>query len=930
LVRVQISVRLAIGVIAFCATLVGPGARGQNSASPAASQPSPRAEELETLLDRLGDESYIQRADATQNLFARGPAIVPRLRERLLQETDAEVQHRLRYLLENIAPPRQAALLVRATPESDLNPGDVITHANARRVRNQSELRQRLANSSRGMSLRVRTPSGPREVSSVEIQQLIELSDYVAPRGEALAQAVRLYAAGFAEQAYETLRQLSGPIPPDELSEELRARIAYTAGDRTRALELMAGHTEAIGVSGPLDWSSPSHFDLRGPGKAPFHLEWVVATRAGRDVYANDADPDLRIQRILLPAHRYADALEHTVGYWWREFRDRLGSPDGNTTIAGNQLAVAAWMLQGMDLRSECCRLIEPRSVVLRQAPRGIRKWIRVETDAWLPFLAGDTQAALDGFFDDALDVLRRPPRPTDTNALPRNPRVAARVAFFVYQALDEQRIEKGLGAVSHHTHPALAEYLDWMLYALTEKNHETIRRDLHSLLPHIPDGWVLPYARAVALLEYVRNKPDPDVLQTARQRLASSPAGEQREVWLAIVDALIQLLQERPEEAIGVLAPFRARSETSVLWHTARFLSDPPASAANHAALRQPALVVPVGQRERVWLVLARDRRLMLFDATASLLSALDRPTPTWFPNPLTWPWIGRESDATGRAWVYCRRRVVEIDPAERGGGLRLNLRTDEIPAFDRYVGPRFSRFADAVAAVTLQPGENSEFLRSEIKAHGEFWADPDLREIGMIQALPQAERVIHVALRGGPHMLIDTDTGRSWTSLWIRDQLELPAVPEFFAEALWQPEPDNPPVALLMSDQGLIRFDLGAERLTRIPLPGSEPYPPLVPESTPYQRRDPRFAYCARLPQDGGRVYRILLADGTATEVDMINEALPAQYYRVRLRAEIRRELDGRLEKANLPTLETFIADATETVTHGPRQEAQEQDEP
>ena len=887
-------------------------------------QPEQAADSIDALVDQLGDEDYTRREDATRELFAQGPAIAPQLRARLLRESDPEIRHRLRYILDNISPPQQAVLVVRATPESGLQPGMVVTHANSRGVRDRSSLRQQLIRMPRGALLRVRGPAGPRELGPVEIQQLTELRDYVAPRGETLARAIRLYATGHAERAYEALCELSQPIPENELSNQLQARMAYTAGDGTAALELWAGYADDDRATG-LDWSSPSYLDLRGPGKAPFHLEWAVSTEAGREFYETRNDPDLRIQRILLPAHRLADALSLTAGYWWRQYRERLGSADSSDHVAGNQLAVAAWMLHGLDLRSECCRLIEPRSAMLRRTSRGIHKWIRVETDAWLPLLAGDSRAALDGFHEDALDVLQRPPRPSDRGALTRNPQVAARVALFLYQFPDDPRVEATLEAVSHHAHPALTDYLDWMVYALTERNQKAIRRDLQATLPRVPDEQVLPYARAVALLEYVQNKPDQEVLRTARRRVMGSPAGRGRDVWQAIIDALLELCAGRPDEARRALLPFRDRSETSALWQTAGFVSDPPAAAANHAALQRPALAVRMGLSDEHWLIVSRDRRLMHFDATASVLTALGRPTPMWFPNPLTWPWIGRE-ETSGRVWTYCRRRVIEIGRDAEREGLRVNLNTADIAAFDQYVGPRFSQFAEAVAAVTLKPGENSEFLRSEIQACGEYVADPDLREVGMIQALPQAPRVVHVALRGGPHLLVDTATGRSWTSLWIGEQLELLEPPEFFAQALWESAGDGSPIVMLMSNQGLIRFEVGTERVSRIALPGPDPYPPLVPESTPYERCDPRFVYCARLPEDGGRVYRVTLADESVEEVDMINEALPEHYYDVRLRSEIRAALDRRFTEAGLPDLQSFITDTIETVSRWTREQENE----
>jgi hypothetical protein len=906
-----------------------PALAQQTDAPHAGSQATQPSEALEALIRQLGDEQYTRREQATHELLSRGPDIVPYLRAHLPREDDPEIQHRLRYILDNIIPPRQAVLLVRAASATGLQPGDVITHANSRRVRNESELRQRLVSMPRASLLRVRGPSGPREAGPVRVHQLTEMFDYVAPRGEVIARAVRLYATGFAEQAYEVLRTLAQPVPENELSTLLHARLAHTAGHGATAIELLADHLDSVRPSGA-DWSSPSYLDLSGPGKAPFRLEWVITTQAGPDLYATDNDPDLRVQRILFPAHRYADAFERTAGYWWQHSRDELGRSAATDRVAGNQLAVAAWMLHALGLRSECCRLIEPRSMILRRSSRGIPKWVRVETDAWLPFLAGDAQAALDGFYEDALSILQRPPRPGDPGILVRNPQVAARVALFLYQFPDDPRVAKALESVSHHTHPALTEYLDWMLYALRAKGQAAIRRDLQAALPHLSDDRVLPYARAVALLEYVQPQPDPDVLRTARRRLSNAPAGPDRDVWLAIVDALLRLVEGRPSAARRPLLPFRDRPETWAVWHTAGFLSDPPVSVANHPALRRPLLAVPLGPSEDHWLILGRDHRLLHFDADASLLSALEQPTPSWFPSPLTWPWVGREP-AGGRVWVYCRRRVAEVIRESRGAATAwrirplLNVRTADIAAFDRYVGPHFSVLAETLAASASSSGENSEFLRRELQAHGEYFADPDLPALGLVQPLRAAPRVVHVAVRGGPHLLIDTKTGRCWTSAWVAKQLELEATPEFFAQALWEPALDGSPVVFLMSDQGLMRFELGAGRLARVALPGPDPYPALIPESTPYLRRDSRYVYCARLPQDGGQVYRVLVDDDRVEAVDMINEALPEHYYDVRSRAEIRAALDERLKRAQLPDLQTLLVDAAETVARWDRAQPQ-----
>jgi hypothetical protein len=67
-----------------------------------------------------------------------------------------------------------------------------------------------------------------------------------------------------------------------------------------------------------------------------------------------------------------------------------------------------------------------------------------------------------------------------------------------------------------------------------------------------------------------------------------------------------------------------------------------------------------------------------------------------------------------------------------------------------------------------------------------------------------------------------------------------------------------------MLLSDQGLIRFDVAAEKFARIDLPGDAPHAAVIPEWAPYDRRDPRFVYCARLPEEGGAVFRYHTADG------------------------------------------------------------------
>jgi hypothetical protein len=376
-----------------------------------------------------------------------------------------------------------------------------------------------------------------------------------------------------------------------------------------------------------------------------------------------------------------------------------------------------------------------------------------------------------------------------------------------------------------------------------------------------------------------------------------------------------------RAADAREALAPFAGEPELAAVRHTVEYLCDLPPTAADHTALSVarggPLLAVPIGRSSNQCLVLARDRRLLRFDAEQSLLTPLEEPTPSWFPGPFNWPWIGRE-ESSGRVWVYGRGRVLEVVRDGRPA-LRLNIRARDIPAFDRYVTPVFSALAEAVAATPLEPGENGAYLRRDIQAHHEYTADPDLPEIGFIRPVPEDPRMVHLAMRGGPHLLIDAANERAWSSLWMAGQLGLDSPPSFFAQALWPADGEarnESPVVMLMSDQGLIRFDVADETLRRIALPGPQPFPPVIPESVPCVRRDPRYVYCARLPADGGQVYRLVLADDQVEALDMVNEVLPAGYCDILPRAALRAQIDERFRSAGMPGLDAFVRDAGQTV--------------
>ena len=887
-------------------------------------QDAPSADgEIAAIVQRLGDDTYTVREQATQELVARGLEIRAQLRAHLAGESDPEIRHRLRYILSNIEPPRTAVLVSAAGPESGLTPGDVITHVNGHEVHNTAELRQRASGATFGAAFRVRRLEGIREIGPTELGELEKLNDYVAPRSKTLARVLRLYHAGLVEQAADELRALDAqePVRHAELPDALKACILYTAGDAARAFELLRGyeeHARAYDERNP--WTSPSRLDVGLSAKAPYHVEWELFSRGGATLLESGDDLDLRMQRVLVPAHRYRDTTLRAAELWWDRFRTGLLTESIGTHVAGNKLAVIGWMFYELGLQSECCRLIEPRSAILRMSFNGPRKWVRVDTDAWLPLLAGDRAAALDTFYEHATDILANPPGPDDRESVISNPSVAARLAFFLYQLPNDARVGECLDLVARDGHPVLADYAAWATLALDRANEEQVRAGLQRMLPNLRGPQALPTARAVALLEYVQTNPQRDVFVAARQRLHDDTDQTRRELWLAIVDTLTALASDDLAAARIALDEAGDAPEAAALVHTLEFRAAPPSGAANHEALAAPLLAVPIGVDDAHWLILARDRRLLHFDVAAGALKAVDSPTPTWFPNPLTWPWIGRET-ATGRTWVYARRRVVE-QRFDETTGLRLNIDTADIPAFDRVAGPVFTRLTAAVAAAgPMPPGETSEFLSADMKAFGELFAGPGLREIALIRALPGDERIVQIALRGGPNLLLEPARDKVWDAEWFAKSGQLDRPPLFIARAASHQGADGSPRVWLFSDQGLMHFDTAAEHVTRIALPDDALHSAVVPESTPYERADGRFLYVARLPEDGGQVFRLHTADNRVEPLDMVNEALPPEYYRLLTRAEIRRTLDEKLHAAGMLGLQEFIDDAAAVVQQATR---------
>lgn len=879
-------------------------------AQSAATEPtSPSMDRLDDYIAALGADGFTAREAATRSIIALGPQAVDLLRSRLPEEHDPEVVYRIRFILENITPPDRAVLILRAPPETTLAAGEVITHANGQRVRQLGDIPpttdRRLA------VYRVTGLTGPRDVGPLRLSaDDVRLVNYRAPRGETLARVVQLYAAGFVEQAYDLLKSV-GEIPDDEFDRLLFAMIAHTAGDGAQAESLLSD-TGGDALGEP--WSKPSSMDQRGPCKAPFHLEWVDLSRTERRQTAND--PDLRVQRVLAVANRFADALVADAGYWWNDFRLSI---KGRVTTAGNMLAVVAWMFHEMGLESECTRLIGPRSMFLAGD-----RWLRVQTDAWLPLLAGRPAAAVETIFTDAQSVLQHE---TDPNRPYRNPRVAAMAALFLYLQPNDARVSQMFDTVLKSDSPAVADYVRWMLYSVNHVNDDTVRGDLVKFIASTRLESRCDIQLSAAVLEYVQEKPSEEIFELTRRRCEKTGVAGARTA--AIIACLSALSQDKLDDAAAALAGAADVCGAGVLADTIDFRRSHASTGGEDA--RRALLATRVAETE--WLVVTPERKLVRFEEPSGRVTPQSAPlssTTGWFPGPANWPWIGR-NEKSHRVWIYDRRRVLEIG---RENGLRLNIDDQDVRDFDELLSPLFDDVAGAVAAhAALSPprnpaAEEGEFLRAEIQAYPELVADPDLPEISEFRELAEDPRIVHVALRGGPQFLIRRDAGagrKIWSSLWVRDQLKLANPPRFFPQAVRvgpARESSTPPASpalaptastiFLMSSDGLFRLDTAADVISRIKIPGDFPYPELIPESTPYERRDPRFVYCARLPRDTGRVIRVTVADNSAVELEMVNEALPPNYYRLMPRSAVRNLLNNRFAFERLPDIETFITDA------------------
>jgi hypothetical protein len=528
-----------------------------------------------------------------------------------------------------------------------------------------------------------------------------------------------------------------------------------------------------------------------------------------------------------------------------------------------------------------------------------------VQTDAWLPFLRGDATAAIDMFYEDARHILH-PPGPQRQRHI-QNPEIAAQIGFFLYQVPADARSAALVEEINQPGYPPLSYYAYWMLYGTTADNAERVADDLDALLPNLPAEDAGVFGFAAGLLDFARGatSPAPDAA------LARAPDGAEVAAWRAQLATQQALLAGKPEAADTALAPADELVGTRVLRSTARFLRDGPRAALARLGA-EPLVAVPAGDSER-WLVLTRTHQLLwVTDASAVPVEATALPA-AWYPGPLNWPWLGFDK-SSGRTWVYGRQRLVEVR-GDGTPGVALNIKAEQIHAFERWLTPFFVEFARVVAAAPAPApaGETGPFWRRDIRAGQTFVPDPDLPELGFIRPVGTANEVFNVALRGGPQLLIDSTSGTSLSSTEIAEQLQQDAPPRFMARRAGG---DDAPALFLLSTAGLLRVDLANGEVRRIDLPGPAPHAGVVPEVCPYERADPRWLYFARSPVDGGQVYRLRVADETIEPVDMINEVLTDEYYLLRTRAELRAMLDGRFAQADMPDLRTWLADAERIV--------------
>ncbi len=855
----------------------------------------------------LGAAAAEDREAAMQRLLQAPPEAAPFLNEQLAVAEDPEVRRRLRFVVENLLPPDFAVLVVDATPSSAARPGELITHVNGRRVRDRVQYQSR-TRPGRAVDVRVYGAAGPREVTGFDPLQVRNVAEITPPLGADAARIVRLYADGCVEQSYAVVKSIGVDHVRAALGDELFALIAFTAGDAPTAERLLADRRDLVEpVPSRNEWTAPSMLDLAGPATAPHALAWRLWGDGAR---SGEGDPDLRVQRVLVPARRYASAIVRSSELW-SQFRQRLNASERDARTGGNMLAVVSWMCAALDLRAECCRLIEPRSQLLRGSGN-LQKWVRVDTDAWLPFFAGDPRGALTAFKAYARPLLAQPPSPDDGVYTVQNPEIAARLAFFQYRFPEDEDVIELRDLVARPGHPGLPDYFWWMLYGVTANNADAVHRDALRLVEAMTaDQWAR-FAPAIARLEYAREGPA-----------------------LARFDRVSALLRRAADDDVAAAG----RAEVAALRALAADESDAPSTgfvgadvlttthafrAAHGEAVAGGVRVLAAVPLQQSWLVLTADAQLAIFDPSGGSWRPMAPPSPEWWPGPWQFPWLGFDR-ASGRAWVYDRRRVIEITQAGETGR-QFNLEPTAIRVFHAQLAPFFSHLDDAVTAWNARTdaadpeAEDGEFLRVDVRSFAAYTTDPNHPEISGAVPTPNAPAVTHVMLRGGPQLLIDRRHGVTLDSVQVMDACRLPRPPRFYPRAAPRGAASIEADAAkglderlyLLSDQGLLVWDRATGAMRRRELPGDQPHAALIPESAPYERRDPRFFYFARLPDAGGQVFRMNQQTDEIVAVDLVNVVLPPEYWLLHRRSEIRGLLTRLLRDEGLAPLSQLIAEA------------------
>ncbi len=906
--------RKPAGTLALTAALIAAtlAALAFAQAAPADQPADPAA--VPELIAQLGADDYATREDATRALLTLGRPVTQQLTAARDAATDPEIRRRLDYVLAGITPPDAALLVIRINPDTGLAPGDLITHLDGRPVADSADLqRLRRAADDAGIAFRGLTPTGPRE-GILSPSDLVSWSSYREPYGPQVSEIIRDFASGRAEEAYAALEPLDDQLGTDELDYRLRAVINYVAGRRAAAIAWLRSEPAVVfpAYRGNL-WTAPSQLDLDSPVPAPHELELALWEDLDQYDPRPEDDPDLRVQRIFVPARRYPTALLRGAGFWWQDYRDDYRKPEAvpqrprQLTNPGNMLAVISWMCSELDLVSESLRLIEPRSIFLR-AGSETNLWVRVRTDAWLPFLKGETEAAIDRFYPDARDILTNRGSAWRELSLVRQADIAARIAFFLYQAPGDERRDALLAQFDDPAQPAVAEYARWMCFSLTPANEEVIRKDLAALLPASDDAQAARVGAWLLLLEYAQPQPDADRLAVARNAIRRAPPGSPIERHAARWQALAALAQDDLPAAAAALdqnaAPAAVPLRTTLEFRRAH------SAAAQRPILDRPLMARPLNTAATQWLLLSRDRRLVRYDSAADTLTILDLPSANWMPNPLTFPWLGTEP-ADQRGWVYDRRRLVETTAAAEA--IQCNIQPESIAALDPLLTTRFTTFAAlATAAQPPTDAPTGEFWAEDILAHAEFVEDPALPTLDWL-AERADDDLVHLAFRGGGHLLVDQRHGQTISTASIAAQLEGDPPAWFFPVV----PPGDSEQVFLATDQGLLTFDRTVGHVQRVPLPGPTPQPALIPEDLPYERSDPRYIYVATLPDAGGDVFRITVDGLQAEALDLKSIAYPPGWFAVQSRAQLRAQLDAALNVRDLPDLATLIADAQQLMT-------------